>query len=203
MVFFGRCHANIDMNEFMKEPSGHSHVPDPNRLHVIRLKNEIKIHGASSDEGASTILSDVLCTTPLAVTAGLPSTEALLHTIRREQKPVQLDHNGRLPFMLLETDRGENFVLYEDDSTIIFTCEKNLSVLQECRHWLIDGTFSVCLLIFQPSIDQIFTLTSVQKAIINYLLFMGCTFIKLPHWYMLYLSERKQMIIINFLDNFC
>ena len=134
MLFFDRCHPNVDMNEFIKEPSGHSHVPDPNKLHVIRLKNEIKIYGASSDEGASMILSYVLRTTPLAVTAGLPSTEALLHTIRREREPVQLDHNGRSPFMLLETDRDENFVLYEDDSTIIFTCEKNLSVLQECRH---------------------------------------------------------------------
>ena len=181
MLFFGLCHTNVDMNEFMKEPSEHSHAPDPNRLHIIRLKNEIKIRGASSDEGASTILSDVLRTTPLVVTAGLPSTEALLQTVRRERKPVQLDHGGRLPFMLRETDRGENFVLYEDDSMIIFTCEKNLSVLQECKHWFMDGTFSVCLLIFRPSIDQIFTLRSVQKAIINYLLFMGCTLVKLSN----------------------
>ena len=100
MLFFGRCHTNVDINEFIKEPSGHSHIPDLNRLHVIRLKNEIKIRGVSSDEGASTILSDILRTTPLAVTADLPSTEALLQTIRRERKPIQLDHNGRLPFML-------------------------------------------------------------------------------------------------------
>ena len=42
MLFFGLCHTNVDMNEFMKEPSEHSHAPDPNRLHIIRLKNEIK-----------------------------------------------------------------------------------------------------------------------------------------------------------------
>ena len=105
--------------------------------------------------------------------------------------------------MLRETDRVEDFVLYEDDSMIIFTCEKNPSVLQECRHWFVKGMFSVCLLIFQPSIDHIFTLRSVQKVIINYLLFMGCIPVKLSHWYMLYLLERKQMIIINFLNNFC
>ena len=203
MLVFGRCHTNVDMNEFIKQPSEHSHVPDPSRLHIIRLKNEIKIHGALSDEAASMILSDVLRITPLAIIAGLLSTEALLQTIRRERKPIQLDHNGRLPFMLRETHSGENFVLYEDDSMIIFTCEKNLSVLQERRHWLMDGTFGICLLIFQPSIDQIFTLRSVQKATINYLLLMGCTFIKLSHWSMLYLSKRKQMLMINFLNNFC
>ena len=200
MLFFGRSHTNADMNEFIKEPSEYSHVSDPNRLHVIRLKNEIKICGASSNEGASTILSDVLRTTPIAVSAGLLSTEASLQTIRCERKPIQLDHNGRLPFMLREADRGENFVLYEDDSMIIFTCEKNLSVLQECRRWFMDGTFSICLLIFQPSMDQIFTLRSVQKTI--YCLIRR-TLVKLFHWYMLYLSEMKQMIIINFLNNFC
>ena len=65
------------------------------------------------------------------VTAGLLSAEPLLQTIHRERKPIQLDHNGLLPLMLRETDRGENFVLYEDDSMIIFSCEKYLSVLQE------------------------------------------------------------------------
>ena len=169
------------MNEFIKEPFEHSHVPYSNRLHIIRLKNEITTRSTSSDEGASTILSDILRTTPLAVTVGLPSTEALLQTIRRERKPMQPDYNGRLPFMLRETDRGEDFVLYEDDSMIIFACEENLSVLQECRHWFMDGTFSVCLLIFQPSMDQIFTLRSIKKVIINYLLSIGCILVKLSH----------------------
>ena len=59
MLFFGRLHTYVDMNEFIKELSEHSHVPDANRLDIIRVKNEIKIRGASSDEGASAILSDV------------------------------------------------------------------------------------------------------------------------------------------------
>ena len=66
------------MNEFIKEPSEQSHVPDSNRLRIIPLKNEIKTRSTSSDDGASTILSDVLRTTSLAVTAGLPSIEAFL-----------------------------------------------------------------------------------------------------------------------------
>ena len=72
------------MNQYIKESSDHSHIPDPNRLHIIRLKNEIKIRNASLDEGTTTMLSDVLRTTPLATTVGLPSTDALLQTIRRE-----------------------------------------------------------------------------------------------------------------------
>ncbi|CAF1217953.1 unnamed protein product [Rotaria sp. Silwood1] len=85
------------MEILLKEPSEHSHVPDPDRLHLIRLKNEIKSRGASSDEGAT----------------------------------MQLDHNGRLPLILRQTDRGESFILYEDDSMVIFTCDKDLSVLKQ------------------------------------------------------------------------
>ena len=164
-----------------KESSEYSHTSDPNRLHIIRLRNEIKIPSASSDEGASMMLSDVLCTTPLAVIASLPSTKALLQTVCREEKPIYLNHNGLLPLMSREIDRDENFVPYKHDSMIIFTCENNPSVLQECRHVLMDGMFNICLFVSQPSIDQIFTLRSVQKVTINYLLFIGCILIKLSN----------------------
>jgi hypothetical protein len=133
------------MDAFMKEPSEHTHAPDPDQVHIIRLKNEIKGRSASSDETTSTILFDALRTIPLNVVAGLPTNDALMQTIRRERPPIQLDENGHLPLLFRQTDRGENFVLYEDDSMVIFTCDKNLSVLKECAHWFMDGTFSVCM----------------------------------------------------------
>jgi len=61
---------------------------------------------------------------------------------------MQLDYNGRLPLLLRQTDRGENFVLFEDDSMVIFTCDKNLFVLKECKHWFMDGTFSANVPLF-------------------------------------------------------
>ncbi len=66
------------MEVFIKSPSAHSHVPDPDRVHIIRLKTELKTRGASSDEGASTILFDVSRTIPLTVGPDLPKNEALL-----------------------------------------------------------------------------------------------------------------------------
>ncbi|CAF1140053.1 unnamed protein product [Rotaria sp. Silwood1] len=119
------------MEVFLKEPSEHFHVPDPDRMHLIRLKNEIKSRGASSDEGASTILFDVLRTIPLTITTDLPTNDALLQTIRCERPAMQLDHNGCLPLILRQTDRGESFILYEDDSMVIFTFDKDLSVLKQ------------------------------------------------------------------------
>ncbi|CAF1560987.1 unnamed protein product, partial [Rotaria sordida] len=139
-----RCQTNIETKVFIKEPTEHSHAPDPNRLHIIQLKNELKERSASSDEGTATILFDVLRKVPLNVSANLPTNEALLQTIRRERPAIQIDHNGRLPLILRQTDRGENFIFYEDESMVIFTCDKNLLVLNQCKHWFMDGTFSIC-----------------------------------------------------------
>jgi hypothetical protein len=134
------------MEVFIKEPSEHSHAPDPDRVHIIRLKNEIKTNSSSSDEATSNLLFNALRTIPLSAAPALPTSNALMQTIRRERRPLQLDENDQLPFVFRQTDRGENFVLLENESMVIFTCERNLSVLQRCKHWFMDGTFSVCIL---------------------------------------------------------
>ncbi|CAF1356503.1 unnamed protein product [Rotaria sordida] len=133
------------MEVFIKEPSEYSHVPDPNRLHIVRLKNILKERGASSDEGDTTILFDVLHKVPLSVSANLSTNEALLQTIRREQPAIPLDHNGRLPLILLrQTERGENFIFYEDESMVIFTCDKNLLICPKSYYQLftVHGIYS-------------------------------------------------------------
>ncbi|CAF1447932.1 unnamed protein product [Adineta ricciae] len=81
----------------------------------MRLKNEIKGRSASWDETISTILFDALRAILLNVVASLPTNEALMQKIRRERQATQLDENGHLPLVFRQTDRGENFVLHEDD----------------------------------------------------------------------------------------
>jgi hypothetical protein len=133
------------MDSFLITPSDHSHTPNPNRLLLIRLQNQIKERGAASGEATSTILHNVLRTIPLNIAAELPSTSALSQTIRRQRVAPALAVNGKLPSILRETDRGEEFVFFENESMIIFTCNSNLSVLKECKHWFVDGTFSVSM----------------------------------------------------------
>ncbi|CAF1136196.1 unnamed protein product [Adineta steineri] len=167
-----RCHMNIQMEVFVKEPSEHSHAPDPDRVHIIQLKNEIKTRGSSSEEATSTILFDALRTIPLNAVPDLPSNKSLMQTIRRKRQPVQLDENGQLPFVFRLTDRGENFVLFEDPSMLIFTCDKNLSILKKCKHWFMDGTFSIC----PNSHYQLFTvhgMFSLQIIPLVYVLLIG------------------------------
>jgi len=104
-LFFGRCHTNVTMDAFVQVPSCHSHAPNPNRLHVIRIQNEIKERSVSCEEGTSIILHNALRTVPLNIAADLPSTDALSQSVRRQRPPLLLDINTQLPQILKQTDR--------------------------------------------------------------------------------------------------
>ncbi|CAF4649071.1 unnamed protein product [Rotaria socialis] len=69
---------------------------------------------------------------PLDVAGQLPQSETLLRTIRRQLQGPPMNSNNQLPDHLKQTDRGENFVLHEDEKLIIFTTATNLSVLKTC-----------------------------------------------------------------------
>ncbi|CAM4975310.1 unnamed protein product, partial [Rotaria socialis] len=59
----------------------------------------------------------------------LPQGDTLLRTIRRQRPAPSTNNDNQLPDNLKQTDRGENFVLHEDEKLIIFTTATNLSVL--------------------------------------------------------------------------
>ena len=84
-------------------------------------------------------------TVPLSIAAILLSTNTLSQCIRRHISPLVLDINSQLSQILKQTDHGEDLVLFEDDSMIIFISRSNLSVLKECQHWFCDGIFSVSI----------------------------------------------------------
>ncbi|CAM4961584.1 unnamed protein product [Rotaria socialis] len=65
------------------------------------------------------------------VAGQLPQSETLLRTIRRQLQGPPMNSNNQLPDHLKQTDRGENFVLHEDEKLIIFTTATNLSVYPE------------------------------------------------------------------------
>ena len=137
-LFSGRCHTNLIMNTFVQEPTSHSRAPNPIRLHVIRLQNGIRERSESSEEATCIILHNVLRTVPLNIRAELPSTDALEQCIRRKRPQFDLDSDSQLPLIVKRTDRGEDFVLHENESMIIFTSKSNLKVWKECQHWFCD-----------------------------------------------------------------
>ena len=201
-LFSGRCHTNVTMDAFLQEPTFHLHAPNPNRVHVIRVQNGIRERSESSEEATSIILHNVLRTVPLNIAAELPSTDALEQCIRRQRPQLDLDINSQLPLIVKRTDRGEEFVLHEDNSMIIFTSKSNLRVLKECQHWFCDGTFSVSVRFFYRLTCSFF-FRFVRRNFSNYLPCMVYTGVRLYHWCTPYLLVKRQRIMTDFLKHCC
>ena len=138
-----RCHTNLSMDTFISPPTKHCHAPNPDLIPAVQLKNDIKVRAATSDEPTSSILHTALRTYPLSAAGHLPKTDAPMLTIRRQRMTPTLGSDGRLPEKLRKTDRGEDFILFEDEKLIIFTTKSNLSILKQYKHWFADGTFKV------------------------------------------------------------
>ncbi|CAF4231708.1 unnamed protein product [Rotaria magnacalcarata] len=156
----GRCHTSPSMDTVLSEPTEHCHGPNLGKIPVLELKNKIKSRAADSEEQSSTILHSVLRSFPLDSAGQLPKTDTLLRTIRRQRQAISVNADNRLPDHLKQTDRGENFVLHEDNKMIIFTTTSNLSILEACKHWFADGTFRVC----PKDFYQMFTLHGLFKS---------------------------------------
>lgn len=131
------------MDTFLSQPTTHNHAPNPDRIPVIQLHNEVKQRAATTDEPTSSILNSALRTFPLRAAGELPRTDIVIQTIRRQRATTAVILNGHLSEDLKKTYRGEDFLLYEDNEMIIFTTKTNLSILKQSKHWFADGTFKV------------------------------------------------------------
>lgn len=131
------------MESFISQPTAHNHAPIPEKIHVIELTNQIKSRAATSEEHTSAILHTALRSFPLSAATELPRTEMLLQTIRRKRCKPSTGRPNEIPEELRKTDRGEDFLFYQDNEIIILTTKSNLSALKESKHWFADGTFSV------------------------------------------------------------
>lgn len=131
------------MSSIVSEPTEHCHGPNIDQIPVIELKNKIKTRALTSEEPTSNILYSEIKSFSLDAAGQLPRTDTLQRTIRRQRQTPKTNPDNQLPDHLKQTDRGDNFVLHENDKLIIFTTTSNLSVLKTCKHWFADGTFKV------------------------------------------------------------
>ena len=129
-INLARYHTNLSMDTFLSQPTSHCHAPNPDLVPSIQLKNDIKARAATTDESTSSILHTALQTYPLSATSQLPKNDALMLTIRPQRATPKMGPDGRIPEKLRKTDRGENFVLFEDEILIIFMTKSNLSILK-------------------------------------------------------------------------
>ncbi|CAF2981208.1 unnamed protein product [Rotaria socialis] len=150
------------MDTFLSPPTDHNHAPNPERIPVIELHNEIKVRAVTSEESTSIILHSSLRMFPLSATSELPRTEMLKQTIRRQRQTPATTSTDDLTDDLRKTYRGEDFLLHEEKDMIIFTTKSNLSALKQSKHWFADGTFKVC----PNDFYQLFTLHALMTSTI-------------------------------------
>ena len=131
------------MDTFLSDPTTHNHAPDPERIPVIKLHNEVKQRAATTDEPTTSILHSALRTFPLSAAGELPRSDIIIQTIRRQRTTPAATPDGHLPEDFKKTYRNEDFLLYKDKEMIIFTTKTNLSILKQSKHWFADGTFKV------------------------------------------------------------
>lgn len=187
------------MDAIVSGPTEHCHAPTPDLAPVLELKNKIKIRAADTEELPSTILHSTMRSFPLDAAGQLPQSESLLRSIRRQRPAAPMNADNKLPDQLKQTDRGENFVLHEDDKLIIFTTATNLSVLKTCKHWFVDGTFKVKKNNFQQP-NKYIGYRCVQTISTKCLLYTDCSSHKLSHSFMVYSSGKKPRIMTIFFN---
>ncbi|CAF3258850.1 unnamed protein product [Rotaria socialis] len=115
----GRCHTNPTMDVIVSAPTEHCHAPKPDLVPVLELKNKIKSRAAETEESSSTVLHSAMRSFPLDAAGQLLQSETLLRTIRRQHQGPPMNSNNQLSDHLKQIDRGENFVLHEDEKLII------------------------------------------------------------------------------------
>jgi hypothetical protein len=131
------------MEAIISNPTEHFNAPKMTEIPVLELKDKMKARAAESKEPSSVILYSEMRTFPLDSANQLSEEQTLLRTIRRRRENETASSGDQLTDQPKLTDRGENFVLHENERLIIFTIQSHLSVLKSCIHWFADGTFKM------------------------------------------------------------
>uniref|UniRef100_A0A6P7FYN1 Uncharacterized protein LOC114332088 n=1 Tax=Diabrotica virgifera virgifera TaxID=50390 RepID=A0A6P7FYN1_DIAVI len=149
----------------------HNHAPNPEKNVATKCVAEIKARAANCVENPRQIVQH--CTNGIALEASvyLPTYTASQRTIERVRKRTnQLYPNPatvadiNIPVALQTTSRNMNFLLWdsgaEDPNRILmFGTQENLDILQQNRHWFVDGTFKVAPELFV----QVFTIHALVE----------------------------------------
>lgn len=157
-----RARLHIQDDEIVKEAGDHNH--NISNIKANDILNTIKNKAVTTRDSPSTIICISSIGASFQTSADLPSITLLKKTINRKRKNNDVLPNPLntidlvLPEDICKTYLNEDFCLYDTGSAelriLIFGTQQNLSKLESCKHWYMDGTFQSCPSLFY----QLFTI---------------------------------------------
>lgn len=144
----------------------HNHAPNPAANEMETVKAKMRQRALDGMGRPRHVIQQTTSGISLEAASLLPSYAASQRMIERKRKRNYVGNAAprsrqeiAIPDELLRTTRGDNFLLWdsgpEDENRIIvFGTERNMDLLEENRHWFVDGTFKVAPELFM----QLFTI---------------------------------------------
>uniref|UniRef100_A0A6P7GX96 Uncharacterized protein LOC114343419 n=1 Tax=Diabrotica virgifera virgifera TaxID=50390 RepID=A0A6P7GX96_DIAVI len=162
----GRVHTVGD--EVVKSTS-HNHVADASILEAKKACNRMKELAHQVDLTTQGIIATVSQEVSVGATGQLPSISSLKRTLQNTRQRVEaIPANPRslteliIPEEYTRNNNGEPFLLFDsgpnEQRILIFSTERNLTLMASCEHWYADGTFTCTPLLF----GQLYTIHGVQ-----------------------------------------
>ncbi|XP_025192763.1 uncharacterized protein LOC112592834 [Melanaphis sacchari] len=169
-----KCRGRINIkNDLVIKDSSfkHVHVPNPAKIEVKQLTEEMKKSALTTQHNPSKIISDIVKTASSNVIQGsLTSVPNLKRIIQRTRQcnqhsppnPLTLKDLGEIPDIYKQTNNGSKFLLFDNyeingptkNRILIFCTREGLELMSESEHWFADGTFKSAPSIF----TQIYTI---------------------------------------------
>lgn len=150
----------------------HTHAPDPEKIRLLKMRNEMKNRAKETMDGTRDILHAAVAAQHQEVIGLLPSEDTLRRDIRRNRQVVNqippVPHYNDLQFVLPQrycvTAEGDQFLQvdsFADNSRmLLFGSQKGLDFLAGCPHWYMDGTFDT----LPPQFMQLYTVHGIKNS---------------------------------------
>lgn len=169
----GRCIRNTNLPEAQQfnVSKEHTHAPDARILGKASAINDLKRRAKDTIDSGRNIVSKVCRTMDVATAAAMPTTTALLRTVRRARKE---NNCPKTPNTLKDLELPKEYTLYNeepflvydsgpiDDRILIYCTKRNLEFHNRADTILMDGTFNIV----PPLFSQLYTIQGIKFAMV-------------------------------------
>ena len=165
----GRAFTSKSVNENAKITNLHSHLPDQDKLQVLKHKKYCKVQSEKSMDKPRRIIRDANIELNPEAFLSVNSDQTMKKFINRNRNRKFNAKNPSsltdivIPEQLKYTLKSESRFFYGDSNDenriLIFTTKQNINILNEAEGWLVDGTFDQSPLIFR----RLFTIQAYYR----------------------------------------